>query len=428
MSTLPSEWISKSIAINSETHVSNEELVRFLRPLLMECGLSVMEYGVVEGSQRFINLVAFSHNSSPLVAFNTHLDTVSAGNPTSWTKTGGDPFRATISKSRVYGLGAADVKLDFLCKIMAAKLSHPWTYPFCLVGTYGEERGLVGAVRLLGEKKIVPKMAIIGEPSNLELIYAHKGHLVMSVAIPRPKTHAQATKKRWKGKAAHSSTPELGRNALVRGLTECFKRGQGIVWMDAGTNPNRIPDSCIMEVTRETNEATARLFALVSCLSEISRDLLKRRDPRFSPATCTLSLTQARTLDSAFEITFDVRFLPDVAIDALSNRLKTEISRLGLSTTFEDINYPLKGKKEGLLMKHASRLLKSCGVTPVCKTKASATEASVYQRAGAEALVFGPGVSIGNAHRPNEYNLIRHLDIAVRFYTRLMQTPLETPE
>src|SRR5688572_879494 len=109
----PIDWIEKAIRINSITHHSNEEIVRFLVPLLEEAGLAVHEHKVVENGETFKNLIATSHgpDAPDLLVMNTHLDTVSFGDKTSWTKTGGDPFQATRVRDRIYGLGSADVKL-----------------------------------------------------------------------------------------------------------------------------------------------------------------------------------------------------------------------------------------------------------------------------------------------------------------------------
>jgi acetylornithine deacetylase/succinyl-diaminopimelate desuccinylase-like protein len=83
---------------------------------------------------------------------------------------------------------------------------------------------------------------------------------------------------------------------------------------------------------------------------------------------------------------------------------------------------PLKGRKNSAFIQAASRALKSCGVPAVKKTKASSTEAALYNYHGAEAIVFGPGLSIGNVHRPNEYNSLRQMCVATQFYTRLLQS------
>lgn len=420
----PMEWIEKVIRIDSVTDRSNEELVRFLSPLLKECGLKVEEQKFVENGVTFKNLLAFSHepDSPDLLALSTHLDTVSGGDPALWTKTEGNPFRATRVRDRIYGLGAADVKIDFLCKLWAARLARPWNRPFALIGTYGEERGLVGAMNLLSSGKIKPKYALIGEPSNLELIYAHKGHMVFTAAIKWacPKGE-QTLKKSWKGKSAHSSTPDLGQNAIQKGLNDILKRGFGIESLTGGSGSNKVPDSCEATLIGRKTPSTETLFAVLRQLDELSRDLKKRRDTRFSPSYPTLSLNLAKTTESAVELTFDIRVLPDINTVKLEEKVRLLEKLPGVKITALTVDEPLKGQKNGRLMTLAADALKTAGVKVVRKTKASSTEAALYQKFGAEAIVFGPGISIGNVHRPNEYNSFRQITQATRFYLGMLR-------
>src|SRR5207253_597890 len=106
------------------------------------------------------------------------LDTVDPGPYPLWTHTECNPFDATIIDGKIYGLGTADVKLDFLCKLEALSSfggDRNWKLPPVLVGTYGEELGMHGALRLIRKNKISAKMALISEPSHLKLISAAKG-------------------------------------------------------------------------------------------------------------------------------------------------------------------------------------------------------------------------------------------------------------
>lgn len=424
----PMEWIEKAIRINSTTYNTNEELVRFLSPLLSDCGLKVEEQKVTENGVTFKNLIAFSHtiDSPELLALNTHLDTVDPGDFEQWTKTDKDPFRATRVRDRIYGLGSADVKLDFLCKIWACRLARPWKRPFVLVGTYGEERGLIGVQQLFKAKKIKPKYALVGEPSNLELIYAHKGHLIFTVAIPlkSESKNLPSIEKKWKGISAHSSTPDIGENALIKGLTDIFKRGYGIVQLNSGTNFNKIPDSCEAVLVSGQNQTTKIVFQLLQFLEELKRDFKARKDPRFSPAFTCLSLNMARTTKDSLEFTFDVRTLPDVNQERLEKKIRDEISALGAQVVEVTSDASLKGQKNSRFLVQATKALKQCGVKPVLKTKATSTEAAIYQSNGASAIVFGPGISVGNAHRPNEYNSLRQMEVATKFYTQLLKTPV----
>lgn len=424
----PMEWIERAIRIDSITHHSNEEMVRFLAPLLEETGLKVEEQKVVEGKETFKNLIAYNAtpDAADLLVMNTHLDTVGFGDRNDWTKTGGDPFKVTRVRDRLYGLGTADVKLDFLCKIWAARHAKPWARPFALVGTYGEERGLVGAKELLERKRVRPKYALVGEPSNLELIYAHKGHLLVTVALDlgggAGASSAKATRKQWRGKSAHSSTPQLGDNAILKALNDCFKRGNGIVRLTGGTGSNLVPDRCEADVVPTQTEGTRRLFAFTQLLEEAQRDLKRRRDSRFSPSVATVSLNLARMTGNEVELAFDVRLLPETDASRLKERLGRAIETLGGRIVAMSHDVALKGRKTGPLMKAATRALKACGVPVVAKTKASSTEAALYNQHGAEAIVFGPGLSIGNVHRPNEHNLLSQMAVATRFYQNMLST------
>lgn len=422
---VPTQWIEKIIRIDSVTHKSNAEIVDFLIPLLESAGLKVKVQTVSEGGEVFKNLIAVSHSldAKDLLVFNTHLDTVSPGEKKLWTKTDADPYRATFVKNRVYGLGTADVKLDFLCKILAAKQIGKFQKPIALVGTFGEERGLVGVSKLFSLKGFRPKYALVGEPSNLELIYAHKGQIVYTAAFAvENSSPGSSTTKRWNGKAAHSSTPHLGRNALSLGLKEIQKRQLGIASLLAGTNANKIPESCTAQLVSKPTQASLSLFQFADALAHIAKELLPYRNARFSPPQSTLSLTLAEMKGGKLEITFDVRTTPEVKTNTLQKRLESAITAARGEIRYREINPPLQGRKQSPLLNRAALALKQSGVKKVGrKTKASSTEAAIYQSHGTQALVFGPGISVGNVHRPNEYNLLNHLEIATRFYEKMMR-------
>jgi len=427
----PMNWIERMIRINSTTYQSNDELVRFLYPLLVESGLQIEEQTVIENGISFKNILAFSHSldSPDLLAFNTHLDTVDPGDPEQWTKTQKDPYQATRLRDRIYGLGSADVKLDFLCKLWACRHSSPWKRPFVLVGTFGEERGLVGVQHLFKLKSFKPKYALVGEPSNLELVYAHKGHLIFTVAFPLSSqvSGIKTMKKKWKGVSAHSSTPDLGENALIKGLTDIFKRGVGIVELRAGTNFNKIPDQCEGTLSDHQNKTTQQVFKFIQFLEELKQDFKTRKDPRFSPSTSCLSLNQASTENGFINFTFDIRTLPDVVHEKLEKKVREGITKLGGKVVSVTSDASLRGQKNNRFLLQASKALKITGSKPILKTKATSTEAAIYQAHGAHALVFGPGISVGNAHRPNEYNSIKQMEIATRFYTEMLKMPGSTP-
>ena len=149
------------IRFNSVTANGDEELANYCHSLLQERGfkanLQQVTHSVDDFSKRQFNVIGIL--GDPLVdkkirkglLLSTHLDTVSPGLPENWVETGGDPFAATIKDGKIYGLGAAEAKLDFLCKLHAAAKfrEKKLRMPIYLVGTCGEEAGMFGARYLI---------------------------------------------------------------------------------------------------------------------------------------------------------------------------------------------------------------------------------------------------------------------------------------
>ena len=158
----------------------------------------------------------------------THTDTVPTGPRERWTETGGDPHALTEKDGWLFGLGVADVKLDALCKIAAAMRLRGARLrrPFWLCGTAAEEVGLRGARRLSQSvlfDSLGVKQVLCGEPSELGLYDAHKGYAVVRCTVLDRHARlapdgAQTEALEFHGKAAHSSTPHLGVNAIVHAL------------------------------------------------------------------------------------------------------------------------------------------------------------------------------------------------------------------
>ncbi len=419
----PSEWLEKIVRLNTVTDRSNLSVVTFLRPLLEQAGLTVRLHEVKERGIRFFNIVA--HNNSlanrNLLALHTHLDTVEPGPLDLWTKCGGNPFALTQSGRRLYGLGAADVKIDFLCKLWAIKQAGENLPPLALVGSYGEERGLVGARRLLETRWYRPRYAMVGEPSLLEIIFAHKGHLVVRVSLKRKSTLAK-NKTNYLGKAAHSSTPHLGDNAIEKALLSLFNKDAAIVTLDGGVGSNTIPSRCTAEWNEGPSVASVSLQHFMVGIAELRRDLAKQKDSRFAPSTPTVSVNWVRSLPNEIQFVFDVRLLPATNVEKVKKKITSILKNSAMKLLSLDHDPGLDGSKEDALVRRASQALSAIGVKPVIQTKASCTEAALYFEKGAQAFVFGPGRSIGNVHKPNEFNELPQIQKATRFYTEMIQS------
>jgi acetylornithine deacetylase/succinyl-diaminopimelate desuccinylase-like protein len=120
------EESKKLISLCSVSSEGTREIIEHLAPFCQKLGFHLTFQSPEEdNSSRQVNLIAHtvskdSQNLCPHgLMMGTHLDTVPPGNPFLWTETGQDPFCATVKEGKIYGLGSADTKLDFLCKLQA---------------------------------------------------------------------------------------------------------------------------------------------------------------------------------------------------------------------------------------------------------------------------------------------------------------------
>ena len=285
-----------------------------------------------------------------------------------------DPFALTERDGRLYGLGTCDMKGFFPIAIEAARqfADAKWKAPLTIVATSDEESSMAGA-RALAESNI-PKaqFAVIGEPTDLKPIFAHKGFMMLKISL--------------QGASGHSSDPELGHNAL-----------------DAM--------HCVM----------SELLAFRAQLSAT------HRNPAFEVSVPTLNLgclnagdNPNRICDHA-DLQIDLRLLPgmdtDATIAALEIRLARSAEAHGTTIKTTPMSPPVKPfatPSDGKLVRALERLSgTSAG------TVAFGTEGPFLQELGMETVIFGPG-SIDQAHQPNEFLAVDRIRPAVDVLSQLI--------
>ena len=424
-------WAERFIATPSESKLGNAAIADLARELCAELGLAGELEAVYAGG---IQHHMVSVEAGPAAGAGgglllvTHLDTVPPGELAAWTATGGDPFRPTREGDRLYGLGSADAKVDFVCKAHAlaaerARLARPVR----LAGTFGEEIGMLGA-RWLVESGATEgfRFALVGEPSELAVIHAHKGYAVYEARVrlePLAETCAWALETHdVRGAAAHSSAPELGKNAVLAALEQVEKSGAlGVAALAGGGAVNVVPDRCEVALVRETRGAgdsvETPVFAakpLVSFLAawrELEAKLASPRDSRFSPDRSVASLGRVALDGEHAVFGLDVRPIPgadaELLLAPLARAAELRVVRK---------NPALETPRDAELVRTLEAALREAGVAPRVETKATCTEAGVLAAAGLEAVVLGPGTSVGNVHKPNEHTKVSQLHQAVSIY------------
>ncbi|WP_220752146.1 ArgE/DapE family deacylase [Apilactobacillus xinyiensis] len=195
--------------VNIKTVAANEaELTRYLSQLLNQYGI---KNKIIPQFDNRSNLVAeIGHNHGHKLAFAGHADTVHEGDISAWDT---DPFTATVKGNNLYGRGVTDMKAGLAAMTIA------------MIELHEEQVNLSGSLKLLvtiseeltqGGANYLSKLGyvndldavILGEPTGFGveqdnqhyLVNAHKGALIYTVESF--------------GKAAHSSTPDKGINAI----------------------------------------------------------------------------------------------------------------------------------------------------------------------------------------------------------------------
>lgn len=298
------------------------------------------------------NLIATLGSGEGGLVLSGHTDTVPCDEK-HWDT---DPYTLTEIDSVVHGLGSCDMKGFFPIALEAASVFHSkkLNKPLTILATSDEESSMAGARQLLRDGRPKADFAIIGEPTGLQPIIAHKGVLALSIVI--------------EGSGGHASNPSLGCNAL-----------------DA-------------------------MHAVIADLLIYRQELASMyTNPTFEINIPTLNLGCLHAGDSpnriceTAELQIDVRLMPGMEIEELAttiqHRLVETIASYGTRLSITRINevpaYQTSG--DGDL---ARTLASLCGRPP--GTVAFGTEAPFLQSLGMETVVFGPG-SINQAHQPNEY-------------------------
>ncbi|MBS2030038.1 MAG: M20/M25/M40 family metallo-hydrolase [Deltaproteobacteria bacterium] len=427
------------VGANTVSSRGTADAVAVLQPLYEKLGWTVR---VLEGpestpSARQLNLLARAPGSASGEGFLavTHLDTVDPGPRELWKS---DPFVLTGEGERIVGLGSADVKIDAACKLLAfARLKDAaFARPLAFLGTYMEEVGCKGARNFatLQRDAFPARYVACGEPSELRIIDAHKGYVVVRVRITdrQPKPLAGPFRSvHVLGKAAHSSTPHLGENAILKAWPEL--RGVGAI--DAGSVANKVPAELRAHVADPNGSVKldgafdldpALQVAHNACFAWTSA--IKKTSPgpnaRFNPADAVCNWGVLESQGANVEAIFDARLVPGQSPQAVFGYFEPWIQkhvdpRFDVTVQIERSNEAMQLQRPSALLDAAQAASKALGLDPEPQAKPTNTEAGVFASAGYESIVFGPGVSTGNAHCANEVQLVSQCRTAIDFYEAL---------
>ena len=439
------EACRRFIEIDSTPDNGTMEIAQFAGDLCRKAGLHVELQSESHNGVDQANVIARPLTFRPDNEFMllTHLDTADPGGYGLWTKTGANPFNASIYLDTIYGLGAASAKLDFLCKLQAISdlKEATWRLPCVLVGTFGEEIGMPGAIKLVRKKKVNAKMALIGEPTELYLSHAGKGFAGVEIDIPFSEEEmrfreqhdlgdgATSQSRVFVGRAAHSSVPQMGESAIKKLFEYLAKLPQGLAVMEieGGISYNTVPAHAVLEIDMvgEFEKSMAsRLTRISKAIAEVEARFKDLADSEFDPPEPSLNVGMVRTLEDHIRLRGSVRLTPsvsDVIYEEWMAILRNACEEIGAD--FRVINYkqPFRTGLDEPLVKVCQDVLGSLGRPARCVAQSVTTEANVFSRFGIASVVIGPGRGVGNSHAPNEHVKIEELHEAVRFYKGVLE-------
>ncbi|MEE9479496.1 MAG: acetylornithine deacetylase [Kiloniellales bacterium] len=372
--------IEKLIAFETISMTPNLDLIEFVRGYLEQLGVR-SELVFSEDRQQANLYATVGPENTPGVMLSGHSDVV----PVKGQAWDSDPFKVRESDGRLYGRGTCDMK-SFIAVVLAhvpLMLERGLKTPVHLAFSYDEEIGCVGVRRLIAMLKdlpVRPAMCVVGEPTGMKVIVAHKGKRALRV--------------RARGLECHSSLPTAGVNAI---------------------------------------DYAAELIGFIRTLAGRAAEQ-GPFDPEFEVAYTTLHTGTVRggtalnivPKDCAFE--FEIRNLPDEDPEALVDEIK-EYARERLEPEmqavdpaagfdFEDLSgYPGLDTDPGA---EVVRFVQSLAGANDHGKMAFGTEAGLFhRRVDVPTVVCGPGF-IEQAHKPNEFIALEQVALCETFMERLI--------
>ena len=365
---------SSLVKIPSENPPGNErEVANYLESEMKKIGFKISRYDFKPGRPNLIGRLKTGDGRT--IIFDGHMDTVPAGNPDLWiTK---DPFSGEIIDGRLYGRGSADMKSSIAAFLSAVEtvLDKSELEGEVLVFLVSDEEASGMGTKDILSKGYAADMAVVGEPTGLEVMIAHKGVV------------------RWRlstfGKSAHSSSPEKGINAIYKMAKACLE------------------------------------------LRRFSERLQLRRHPLLGSPTMSINMIRGGEKDNVIpdfcEVSIDRRLVPGEKLEDVESELINVLE--GIKRRDKEFHYrldryqyipPSLTKPDADIVQLMKKIVrKVVGVEPKVSGFKATCEMVHLVNSGVPTVIFGSG-KLEQAHKINEYVEVEEIVKAAEIYAHLI--------
>jgi acetylornithine deacetylase len=369
--------LAKLVGFDTTSEKSNLALIDFVEAYLQDHGIASVRVPSDDGAKADL-FATIGADGDGGVGLSGHSDCVPVEGQR-WTS---NPFALAERKDKLYGRGTCDMKGFIACVLASVPLftSRKLKEPIHIIISYDEEVGCTGVrplIARLGKDLPRPRAIIVGEPTSMQVIDAHK-----RIDAYRTTVH---------GREAHSSLPALGVNAI------------------------------------------AAAAALIGELERLGADIAaKQNDPHFEPPFSTINVgtikggTIPNIVPKNCEFQWQVRGLPSAAPaeaprDLAAFAKNTLLPRMQRVSKEAAIDTEVQGSVPAFVAAPGSEAVAlALALTGEGEAKAVSytTEAGLFEQAGCPAVICGPG-DIAQAHAADEYVNLDQLDACMAFLAGL---------
>ena len=376
------QWVDRLVSIDTTSQLPNLGLIETVRDEFVRYGLTpTLIRDAREGwANLFVTIPAHDGSTDGGIVLSGHTDVV----PVAGQAWDSDPFKPEVRDGKLFGRGTCDMKgfIGTAIALLPEILERPLAQPLHIALSYDEEIGCVGAPSMVADLKrrgLRPSGCIVGEPTGMRTVVAHKGIQTFQCCV--------------RGHATHSSLTPHGLNAI---------------------------------------EYAARLICFIR---DIADELRKQGpfDDLFDVPFTTAQTSQieggiaVNTVPADCRFSFEFRNLPSVPPEQIIARIEsyardTLLPAMRLEHPDAAIEFRKLASAPGLDTAEQAAitaLVRSLTHDTQKRKVAYGTEAGLFAQAGIPTIVCGPG-HIEHAHRANEFVSLEQLASCERFLSGLV--------